>query len=528
MNNNELMSSSNGKNSEADDLYIFSDDESLDEDVMCTGSWKILVVDDEIEVHNLTKLVLSDYRFENRNLKIFSAFSRKEAMEVLESEKDIALVLLDVVMESDDAGLKCVKDIRDVLKNKDVRIVLRTGQPGRAPERNIIMNYDINDYKAKTELTADKIFTMVTSSLRAYRHIMTINKNKIGLENIINASTNIFGLTSFELFANGVLKQLTSILQLDDEAIYANYSSLSAILNENEEHFRVLVGTGEYKEKVGESVCKVLPKDIVKKLMISDENQDAVFTSNSYTGYFKTKKGESQIIYFRWKRDLSEVERELIEIFATNISVAFENISLGNDIINTQKEVIYTLSEAVEGRSRETANHIRRVAELSCLLGEGIGLSEKDIELLKFASAMHDIGKMSTPDSILKKPGKLTDEEYEVMKSHAAIGYNIFSKSSREIMKAAATIAYHHHEKWNGNGYPQGLKGEEIHIYGRIVALADVVDALANARCYKDAWKMEKVIEVVTEERGLHFEPRLVDVLLESLEEYKIIMKKYP
>lgn len=515
--------------SDNDDIFVFKDnDESDSISESKKEKWRILVIDDDNEVHTLTKLVLSDYIFEGKGLDILSAFSREEAIEVLKVEKNIALILLDVVMETDDAGLKCVKDIRHKLGNNDVRIILRTGQPGSAPERDIIMNYDINDYKAKTELTADKIFTMVTSSLRAYKHIMTISNNKVGLENIISATNNIMGLTTFKSFADKILMQLSFVLNVESRDSDNINSGILALKTVDENSFKVITGIGEYKNDIGKNLNSILSEGIMKVFIESDIEHDFILLNNAYVGYFKNQNGDSEIIYYRWNRDILELERGLLEIFAANIAIAFDNISLGNDIINTQKEIIFTLSEAVEGKSLETANHIRRVAELSCVLANKINLNDSDIDLIRYASAMHDIGKMSTPESILKKPGKLTDDEYEIMKDHAVVGYDIFSKSDRKFMKAAAVIAYHHHERWDGKGYPQGLMGEDIHIYGRIVALADVVDALANDRCYKDAWPIEKVIEAVKDARGKHFEPRLVDVFLESIDEYKLIKLKHP
>ncbi len=490
--------------------------------------WKLLIVDDDNEVHTLTKLVLSDYKYENRPLQIFSSYSRKEAFEILRSEQDLAVVLLDVVMETDDAGLNCIQDIREKLQNKAIRIILRTGQPGHAPERDIIVNYDINDYKAKTELTAEKVFTMITASLRAYSHIKTISQSRKGLENIITASKSLFEMQSFKLFAKGILTQITSILKLDKSSLLLNYSSLSAFHDYDEKDYEILACTGTFEGKEGNVINEVLPENVYNTMMKAEKNYTSIFTETTYTGCFRTRNNESQILFFEWQRNLSEIEKELIEIFATNIAVAFENISLGNEVIETQKEVIFTLSEVVEGRSKETANHIRRVSEITCLLAKKIGLSVAELELLKFAAPMHDIGKVATPDSILKKPGKLTVEEYETMKEHSTIGYNIFKNSNREMMKTAAIVAYQHHEKWNGKGYPRGLIGEEIHVYGRLVGLADVVDALASERCYKDAMPIERVIEIVNDERGQHFDPRIVDVFLDSIEEFKKILEMYP
>lgn len=170
------------------DSLIFSDNDMLlfkeedDEEQENAERWKVLIVDDEEEVHNITKLVLSDFKFDDKGLEIIDAYSRKEAQKIMDQNEDIAVIFLDVVMETEDAGLKLIKYIRDILNNKLVRIIMRTGQPGQAPEKNVILNYDINDYKEKTELTAQRLFTTMISSLRGYRDILTINSNNRELQ----------------------------------------------------------------------------------------------------------------------------------------------------------------------------------------------------------------------------------------------------------------------------------------------------------------------------------------------------------
>lgn len=161
--------------------FLFAE-EPEEEIYVSRGSWKVLIVDDEPEVHAVTKLALSDFSFQGKNLEFISAYSGREAKEMLAKHTDAAIVLLDVVMESDDAGLLVARYIREELHNHYVRIILRTGQPGQAPERQVIVNYDINDYKSKTELTAQKLFTVVMSSLRSYRDILAIDHSRQGLE----------------------------------------------------------------------------------------------------------------------------------------------------------------------------------------------------------------------------------------------------------------------------------------------------------------------------------------------------------
>ncbi len=213
-----------------------------------------------------------------------------------------------------------------------------------------------------------------------------------------------------------------------------------------------------------------------------------------------------------------------VVVYATDATTQFE---LDLEIIETQKEIVVTMGEIGETRSKETGHHVRRVAEYSQLLAEKHGLSSADSDLLRMASPMHDIGKVGIPDSVLLKPGKLTAEEFELMKAHATLGYDMLKHSTRPILKAAATVAIEHHEKWNGKGYPNGLKGEEIHIYGRITAIADVFDALGSDRVYKKAWPLEKILSLIEEERGEHFDPKLVDIFLENLDQFIEIRDRF-
>lgn len=211
----------------------------------------------------------------------------------------------------------------------------------------------------------------------------------------------------------------------------------------------------------------------------------------------------------RQKYEYDELQRRLQEVEA-----------LQKEIEETQKEVVFTLGAIGESRSKETGNHVRRVAEYSYLLATYYGLNAQEAALLKQASPMHDIGKIAIPDAILNKPSRLTDAEFSIMKAHAHLGYEMLKHSHRPLLKMAATVAYEHHEKWDGSGYPRGLAGEEIHIYGRITAIADVFDALGSQRCYKEAWQDEHIFAFFKEQRGKHFDPQLLDLFFENIESF--------
>jgi PAS domain S-box-containing protein len=220
-------------------------------------------------------------------------------------------------------------------------------------------------------------------------------------------------------------------------------------------------------------------------------------------------------------------EEGIIEYFFCIRTDITQLIELTNEIIDTQKDVISTMGEIGESRSKETGLHVKRVAEYSKLLAIKYGLNKEDCDLVYNASPMHDIGKVGIADSILKKPGKLTHEEFEIMKTHTTLGYNMLKNSKRDILSAAAVISYEHHEKYDGTGYPNNKVGEDIHIFGRITAVADIFDALGSDRCYKKSWPLENILKLFTEQKGKHLDPVLVDLFIKNLDEFLVIREKF-
>jgi len=225
--------------------------------------WKILVADDEKEVHEITRITLNSYQFDGRRIKLFSAFSGEDVKEILAGEEDVALILLDVVMEREDTGLTLVQYIREELGNFMIRIVLRTGQPGKAPEHEVITRYDINDYKEKTELTAQKLFTTVTASLRAYSSLKTIERNRRWLERIVLSSTAIFESRSLSGFGVCVLDELRKILMMESNCV-CSHTSLCAATRGNDD-LLILAATGKFKDKVGLLVQQVFSPELMER-----------------------------------------------------------------------------------------------------------------------------------------------------------------------------------------------------------------------------------------------------------------------
>ena len=227
--------------------------------------------------------------------------------------------------------------------------------------------------------------------------------------------------------------------------------------------------------------------------------------------------------------------RNMLEVRLLHKAVKDQNRILEERVLErtreldeTRLEIIRRLGRAAEYRDNETGLHIIRMSQYSQLLGLAAGLSDAEANLLLNASPMHDIGKIGIPDQILLKTGKLSAEEWEIMKTHPTIGAEIMSGHHSELMQIAREIALYHHEKWDGSGYPQGLAGEDIPLMGRIVAVADVFDALTTARPYKKAWVVEDAIDYIRDNKGAHFDPRLVELFLDNIAEVMAIRAKYP
>lgn len=338
--------------------------------------WKILIVDDDTDIHDVTEMALRRLVYEDRSLDFVKAYSASEAVAQLEKHPDIAVAIIDVVMENDTSGLDLVRTIREEMDNSNIRIIVRTGNPGLAPAESVTLNYDINDYRGKTELTAQNLRTMIITALRSYTALVTI-------------------------------------------------------------------------------------------------------------------KGLKQ------------------------------------EIEDTQKELIFSLGEIAESRSVDNGHHVKRVGYVSAFLAQKLGLSSRDTEIIHLASSIHDVGKLAIDDKILNKPGKLTYDEFEQIKNHCFFGHELLKNSQRELLKAAAIIAYEHHENYDGSGYPQGLKGEDIHLFSRIVSLVDVFDALATKRVYKEIWPQDEIIKYLHAQRGIKFDPHVIDVFFENLDEINSIFKYY-
>jgi response regulator RpfG family c-di-GMP phosphodiesterase len=496
---------------------------------MAGPPWKVLIVDDEPEIHSVTRLVLGSFMFEGRGLVFLSAFSAREGQQMLADHDDIALVLLDVVMETEHAGLDVVRYARHELGNHFVRIVLRTGQPGQAPEARVTTDYDINDYKEKTELTTQKLTATVRVALRGYRDIITIERARHGLERVIHASAEVFSHQKSAEFASAVLEQLGGLVGMERGALYCR-----VVRNADEATppanppLTIAAATGEFEQFVREPAEQALPDKLLASLLEAWRTKHHLFRDDHYVLHFVDSQHGESLLYVGEAWNLQPLDFQLVELFCTNVSIAFENVHLNQELFESQLDMVCVLAGAAETRSRETANHVRRVGLIAQLLATAIGLDEKSAEMLRFAAPLHDIGKIGIPDAVLNKPGPHDEDEQQVMRRHAELGAQMLAGSRHAIIRMAAEVALTHHENWDGSGYPHGLAGEAIPISGRIAMIADVVDALGSERCYKQAWPEADIRDYFVAERGRKFDPRLVEALFRIWEQIVEVRREMP
>ncbi|OKY27792.1 MULTISPECIES: HD domain-containing phosphohydrolase [Thalassotalea] len=487
--------------------------------------WRILVVDDDESVHQITRLVLSDAHIEGRKLDIVSAYSSAEAKQVLANDDSFCMAFVDVVMETDHAGLELVEWIRKEKRNQAIRLILRTGQAGTAPEAKVIKEFDINDYKEKTDFTAGKMTTSVYAGIRAYRDIMTIQRSLDAFKQLILSTHDLLRINQFKPFGSAALNHLLTLMDIESSALYIARSQREL---DHENTNLIIACTGKY---VVESDCLENSDidDSVKNLIKKAFDEKKHFYENQcFVGYYETSSNASSVLYIEFEDDAEHFRSNLAELFATNVALILESLTKQHELELTQKELLCIVGEAIERKSQKASAHVKRVAEICALVATKLGLEDKLVAAIKIAAPLHDIGKVAIPNNILQKPDQLNEQEWQLMKSHTVVGSDLLERSKEKISRIAARMAKYHHENWDGTGYPDGLEGENIPLEARIMAIADVFDSLGTKRVYQKQWDNKDILQFLQEQRGKKFQPELVDIFIKHFDEFTQIKENIP
>lgn len=490
---NTLFSNRTSSNS------LFSSAQPIQEQHSDKRPWKILLVDDEQDVLTVSEMALRGLTFERAKVELLTATSAAEAKQLFSKHDDIALAFVDVVMETDDAGLELVRWIREEQKDSQIRLVLRTGQPGSAPEETVIQKYEINDYKNKTELNAIRLKTSVLTALRAYRDIKIISSNKKKLEHVLNATETILTHSKVNGFLLAAYKELKSFIKQDNLSLGVSIESNMPYSRPVQRQF-YLTDNNTFAE--GDAIPEV--QKMLSGVTIENPDRPMVYMEDAhYVHYMKINEFESVTLVFDFASSISRGVKNLLPHFTSNFVLVFESLRAKNEVQEVQQQLMLMLSEAIETRSKETGAHVLRVALICEYIAKKLGLSEKHVEIIKHSAPMHDLGKIGVPERILHKPGPLDDEEWAVMKTHPEMGHKLLSKLNYGIPQMGAMVSLSHHEKWNGSGYPNGTSGTDIPLEGRLMAIA--------------MWLMRLVPLALTKKRGK------TKTLLHSFKNKKVI-----
>lgn len=315
-----------------DELVFLDEDEGPESSEEITSYWNILVVDDDEEIHSVTRLALADLVLNDRKLHFLHAYSGQEALKVIkEKGKSISIILLDVVMETDDAGLMVAKTMREEYGLEEPRIILRTGQPGYAPEENVIKEFDINDYKTKTELTRGKLVTTIISSLRSYQQILTINQSRVGLEKIISSAANLLEEHSVKGFCEGVVTQISSLIGLDAGGVVC--ARAGSVLDKDDDGVYILGAAGEFAEYINEPLDSLHDDKIVRTVAHCLQNRRHVF-EDDYSVLYMNSSGYEAAVYLNVSEEISQIHKQLLEVFLSSISIGYENVNLFHQLRN--------------------------------------------------------------------------------------------------------------------------------------------------------------------------------------------------
>ena len=500
---------------------------------------KILVVDDEAVIRELMCVILEDEGFH-----VKCAPNGRAALELLQENDDFVVLFTDIMMPEMD-GLELIREAAK--SNPSLVSIVMTGYATMETARDAV-KAGAYDYVLKP-FNLSEIKMAVENALER-RRLSNENARLKDISDLFDISENIAAVhdeqSLLECILNAALERVSAkrgsivivsndgkrlevacsmdlpkiytgkILDLDGTISGLVASNMEPLLIENiKDHPKIAAMS---LDLTGNSFVSV---PLERKTSVTEENNTFATPCQRVLAVLNVTEKESGAPF-------SESDLKILSIIANHAASALENVHLIRDIEEGQREILFRLGDIVETRSRETGNHVKRVAEYCKLLASKCGLSRSDIEILALAAPLHDVGKVGIPDAVLNKPGKLTSDELDIIKTHSTMGYDMLRASTGPVLQAAALIAHQHHEKFNGTGYPQGLKGKDIHIYGRITGIADVFDALGVERIYKKAWGLEKILGLFKEERGEHFDPELTDVFFDHLDAIITIRDAFP
>jgi HD-GYP domain-containing protein (c-di-GMP phosphodiesterase class II) len=464
--------------------------------------WKIVIATNTKSIYFPMQSFLENLFFEDRKIRTFDLSKDEQIRNFLQENLDTALLIMEIWPDNLEKKLNLLDYIRHDLFNDRIRIILFSQYYSYISRRKSFFKHGANMYFELMEVSGKNLGYLALSEIKDYKKAMILHKNDIALNRMMDffaksssiTSVNEFFKKSFDIMDN-LFKTINAGA---DIAIYLDNSMFIS-----SDVFR------EYSSKSGKEFLKAfLESNIDTKSRIIWHENNVLCSLECDMKSFIFIRFNCNKAYIRLKKTFSVFFREMITVF--------ESLKLKTENTKMLNEIIFTLAELIESRSEETGEHVQRVRKYTRILCDALNIDREKTNFYEIGSMLHDVGKIGIPDNILNKPGRLTPEEFEIMKRHTIIGFEILNKARDKIFKLSSHIALTHHENWDGSGYPNGLKGEEIPIEGRIVSLADYYDALSSDRVYRKAWEEKRILDSIKELKGIKFDPKIVDAFFNN------------
>lgn len=484
--------------------------------------WRVLIVDDDQEVHALTRIALRDCRCQDRGIEFLEASDVRRARELLQCHDDIAIAFIDVVMDTDHAGLDLVTYIRREMRNRSIRLILRTGQPGVAPERQVIRDYDINDYIAKASVSAAKLYTTTVAALRTFDHITSLERDRdaldrvrVGLETVVDASAALGAVDTIESFATQLLKQFGRLLHCTSRTLLVQ--AAEPLVHGAHAHYDVLAKAGHFKHDADALDDPAVRVPIEEGLKAGR----SIVHGGVFIGYFPVRDGLVHLLYVDGAAE--DADLPVLEQLSRQICVTFDGLDRERKRRLVLTELILMLCDLIESRSHDSANRTRRVAELAQMLGQAAGLDRTECDTLFLLAVLQWVGPLARLDAA-PAPERAPLSSMAAARPRA-IDHDQGGRANLGILRLAALVAAQRDERVDGSGTPDGLQGASIHVYSRIITIAQAFDAALGNDEAADGPAVMRAVEVLQEGRGTRFDAELVDAFIAHREEAQAMVR---
>ncbi len=442
---------------------------------------------------------------------VLSVYDESQLSECLSTDDDLAVLFF-----APEDHQKSISEIREIMDLKQTKVILLITEPARIPSFETLLEQDISDVLNPMTDTNFRLVMAFQSALTAFEMMKKVSMRKKQVAALLDAGDAMLRHQSQDDFLDTLMAVVRHFrsdgYKNEIESVRSGFIAVTSGYAIN-----VMTARGEYEQHVGEDIT-LMPEftDVFSGQSPTEWKDTIVILDHGILARHIGKDASSSYIFIGC--DPTQIDFGYVHLAMLAYGIVFDNVHLETVTRKTQDEILYLLGKVVETQFEETGGHVRRVSILMSQFAKLVGYAPYDVEVLRLASMMHDIGKIGIPEHILKKPGVLTPLEMDVMRTHAIIGHNILQASDLEVFASAATIALAHHERFDGTGYPNGLAGYDIPRSARMMAIIDVFDAMTHDRVYRKAMPREDVLKHIESERGGHFDPELADIFIKHID----------